>query len=564
MHWSRLIKKLKLKRMVEYSIVLVAAFIFWVFLSKIPGREIHTDVIWYANMGFNNIADARWMARYTHVFLLKPFVHLINNPINAIISYWAFVISVTCTLIYYCARKLTEKNHIIHGLLAVLIFLIFPAHRDHAGVGLNDITSMLFVMIILTIYLISSSQEHNKPSLLVLLGFFIFLALNVKETTWISLVLVPGVGFQNGNGFRKEIFIRRLVFIGSGFLIGFALFTVLFGVFLGDSLFQFRILNLRYYFGFWLIESPYYSINADWFTNNIWLDFPIPFLLFIVSGIILSHQNDSIHLRIMWMIPLLLVGFLTIGLTKNMYDVFPRLLYPAYAVISVFAPNIVNANSNFGNKKRLQFWILLGFGLVLLYGFEKLSQTFTQIVGMDHSIFVMNIYIPAFLTILLVSLVWRNRNKLTINLVTLLSMIAILKPLLLLNYWGVIEPTSNGIAQIRFYPLIEFTEEMEFEQEDKAFISRGISTKYKYSYDRVLVSSIFNLFFRVNTTRNNFLVDAPHNDIEKHILNDEYEYYLLTENEWISLTSKQSTLENIESRCQHVLGSEPIVLINCE
>jgi len=143
-------------------------------------------------------------------------------------------------------------------------------------------------------------------------------------------------------------------------------------------------------------------------------------------------------------------------------------------------------------------------------------------------------------------------------------MIAILKPLLLLNYWGVIEPPSNGIAQIRFYPLIEFTEEMEFEQEDKAFISRGISTKYKYSYDRVLVSSIFNLFFRVNTTRNNFLVDAPHNDIEKHILNDEYEYYLLTENEWISLTSKQSTLENIESRCQHVLGSEPIVLINCE
>jgi len=164
-----MIIKLKYTRVIEYFLLLVAAFILWTYLTIIPGREIHTDVIWYANMGLNNIADARWMTRFTHVFLMKPFVHLIANPVEAIIAYWAFVISFTCALIYFCARNLTKNNHIIHGLLAVLVFWVFPAHRDHAGVALNDITSMLFVMLILAVYLISSLQSHKKRFLLMTL-----------------------------------------------------------------------------------------------------------------------------------------------------------------------------------------------------------------------------------------------------------------------------------------------------------------------------------------------------------------------------------------------------------
>jgi len=393
----------------------------------------------------------------------------------------------------------------------------------------------------------------------------LFFAFNVKETTWISIILIPGLGFQIENKFKRNIFMRNVAFIALGFFIGLVLFSILEGVIFGDPLFQFRFLNLEYYFSFWLIDSPFYKIDADWFSSNIWLDFPIPFLLFVVSGVILSRQDGSVHMKLMWMIPLFLVGFLTIGLTKNMYDVFPRLLYPAYAVISVFAPNILETNSKFEREERFKTWGLFGFALVFLYGFEKLTQSFTQMVGMDHSIFVMNIYIPSFLILLLVLLVWGNGKKLTIMLLTFLSMIAILKPLLLTNYWGILELPSNGIAQPRFYPLIEFAEEMEFGQEDKVFMSQDISQKYKYSYDRILVSSIFNLFFRVNTTRDNFLVDKPYTDIAEHILNDEYEYYFLSKSEWISLTSEQSMVENIESHCSYFLSNfQPIVLIDCE
>ena len=225
----------------------------------------------------------------------------------------------------------------------------------------------------------------------------------------------------------------------------------------------------------------------------------------------------------------------------------------------------METNSKFEREERFKTWGLFGFALVFLYGFEKLTQSFTQMVGMDHSIFVMNIYIPSFLILLLVLLVWGNGKKLTIMLLTFLSMIAILKPLLLTNYWGILELPSNGIAQPRFYPLIEFAEEMEFGQEDKVFMSQDISQKYKYSYDRILVSSIFNLFFRVNTTRDNFLVDKPYTDIAEHILNDEYEYYFLSKSEWISLTSEQSMVENIESHCSYFLSNfQPIVLIDCE
>ena len=127
----------KIASKVEYFLVAVWSVLLWFWLIDVPGREAHTDVLWYMNMGLNNVADPHWVIRYTHVYLQKIFLTFADQPFDGLKAYWAFIISITAALIYFNARKLTQGSTILTGIAAVAIFFSFSIHAEYAGVALG-------------------------------------------------------------------------------------------------------------------------------------------------------------------------------------------------------------------------------------------------------------------------------------------------------------------------------------------------------------------------------------------------------------------------------------------
>jgi hypothetical protein len=158
--------------LVLFSGLLVLAYL----LSTFSMKQVHTDVLWYLNMGFNNIQDPHWLTRYSHVFLQKIFLVLFDDPFVALRYFWIFLITSSSGLIYFLIRNISKKSNFINGWLGVLLFLSFELQGVSSGIAWADMTSMFVALVISIIFLLSAKNGHREQKWLLLLGVLFYIA----------------------------------------------------------------------------------------------------------------------------------------------------------------------------------------------------------------------------------------------------------------------------------------------------------------------------------------------------------------------------------------------------
>ena len=554
----------KIASKVEYILVAVLSALLWLLLIQVPGREAHTDVLWYMNMGLNNIADPHWVIRYTHVYLQKIFLFFADQPFEGLKAYWAFLISVTTALIYYNARKLTRGSTFLTGIAAVAIFFSFSLHAEYAGVALADMTSMLMVVLTVTIFIQAAQRQYAK-TWVILLGFVLFLAFQAKETTWFVFGLILGVGSVDEKIFDRKVFGRNLGNLGLGFLIGLGFFTLLNGIFLKDAFFFFRKTTLEIYFSFWLVDSPYYSGSDDWYTSSILKDFSIPFILYLLSGKAVLKKDTPVNLKLVWALPLFLVGFLSLGMLKNTFAVYPRFLFPGLALISIFAPQFIQFEYPQSRKDQLKFWGLLLVTILVYFTFRKGIIIFANYTGMNYRVLIWRIVTPLAFTALLVFILWAERFTLYTVMFPVLCLAVMLQSPILENYNAVQWAPQNGLIQKRFYPLDRFSERVDFDENSLVFIASDIPERTDFFSDNIdTIYTIFNIYFKTNSGRQNFFIQPVSALSASRILNDRIDYLFLSEEDWQTLGADPVQTNQILEQCSIYFDErESLVLLDC-
>jgi hypothetical protein len=554
----------KIASKAEVILVAVLSVLLWFWLIDVPGREAHTDVLWYMNMGLNNVADPHWVIRYTHVYLQKIFLFFADQPFDGLKAYWAFLISVTAALIYFNARKLTQGSTILTGIAAVAIFFSFSIHAEYAGVALADMTSMLMVVLTITIFIQAARRQYAKPWV-ILLGFVLFLAFQAKETTWFVFGLVLGIGAVDGKIFDRKVFGRNLGNLGLGFLIGLGFFTLLNGIFLKDALFFFRGSTLKVYFGFWLLDSPYFSGSGDWYTSSILQDFSVPFILYLLSGKAILKKDTSIHIKLVWALPLFLIGFLSLGMLKNTFAVYPRFLFPGLALISIFAPQFIQFEYPQSRKDRLKFWGLLLAAVFVYYVFRKGTIIFANYTGMNYRVFIWSIVNPLVFTALLVLILWSERFTLYTVMIPALCLAVMFQSSILENYNAVQWAPQNGLIQKRFYPLAHFSDVIDFDEDTIIFVSTDIPERTGFLSDNIdTVFTIFNIYFKTNSGRENFILKPVTELPVSKILDGGIDYLFFSEEDWKTLSADPVQADQIQAACSvHMDDREPLALLDC-
>lgn len=526
-------KKLKI---IEYVIVAILSLLLGIILTTIPGKEAHTDVLWYMNMGLNNIADPHWMNRYTHVYLQKIFLEISSDPFQGLVNYWAFLLSGISFLIYWNTRFLSKANNFIHASLAVIIFLSLPIHSRHAGIALADYTSTFIVLLIFLVYQISAKHDHAKPKLIVIIGIALFLAYRTKETAWVAGIVVLGLFFDKQDRLIPPLIKKNLLYLVYGGLIGILSFSLLNGLLLNDFLFGFRPENFSSYYDYWIGDPEYYQYFDNWFTDGIWAVSAVPFSLYLINGI--NKKNFSIKHFILWIFPLLTVITLTTGMIKNNYLVYPRFLMPSFAVICLFVPLFIQFEFPKKKDELIKFVGVLLLGLILLFLIRSVSLNFSKSTGMDNSILISGFLIPVYFSLLLIAIAFfKNYTPLTAA-IPILLLLAIFQPDLFDNIRKA-QYHPGRIIQTRFYPVIAFQDQIKIEEDMLIFTSTNFHQETQYlDKDKDTIRTIFDLQFQVSTKRENYLIADPADTLAQ---NTQFTYIFITYREWINLPQNTQT-----------------------
>ena len=295
-----------------------------IFLAIFAGGPIYSDELSHMDAGLNDLKIPYSLNRYTHIFLQKPFLELASTPLIGAKIYWSFVLTLTGFLTYWCARLLSRENHILHAILAATLFFSFHFFIDYSGVTIVDFTAMLMVMVFITLYIFAARNDF-KLSWLIALGFIFFLAFKTKETTLIVSVLLIGLGYSNGKEFRYPTLGKNLIKFFLGILGGTLFFIIINTIVLRDPLFGFNLASIKAFLDTYATVSLA-KIDPNpqgWYTGGLTTIWLLPFLLYLIAGI--KPEGRFIPpIRLLWLLPISLVIFLTSITLWRSYKVDPR------------------------------------------------------------------------------------------------------------------------------------------------------------------------------------------------------------------------------------------------
>lgn len=217
-------KWIEKKHLIEGLILLIIFFCTIFLLAKNAGGPVNSDNLFYMDAGLNGIKSIHTIFYYFHIFFQRLFMEIAPTPLGGVRLFWAFLVSSSVVLIYLSVRNLGFRNSRLNALLGVLFMLSMGFLPAYSGKTENDLTAMFLVSLILFVYLLSLKGGYEKPIIIGLLGFLIFLASRTKETAFMFSFIIIGFGFSKSDNFHFRELIRRLpAFFGRPRLRGYIL-----------------------------------------------------------------------------------------------------------------------------------------------------------------------------------------------------------------------------------------------------------------------------------------------------------------------------------------------------
>jgi hypothetical protein len=535
----------------ELAVVIVGFLGIGIFLAIVAGGPLGSDELWYMQAGLNNVKDPFIVNRYFHVYLQKLFMELAPNPLAGVRAFWGFLIALTGFMVYFNARVLSDRNNIIHGVIAVAFFFSYSFISEASGAPFVDFTAMTMVMLVITLYIYAVNHPLGQKWLLVALGFVFFLAFKSKETALSSGVVLLGLGFVDGTVFNISKLWRNIRPVLIGLLAGIAFFIVLDTILLQDPLFSLKPATLRALVNTYESFIKYHPAPDNWYSSYLMKFLPLPFLLYIVSGIY-SEERFSVSLRLVWLVPLVLIVFLTLTMIRSSWGIIPRYIFPVLPVISFLAPQFQNFELPAARSSRIKLGLCLLAGVLILGVLRFVFLGFTGSVSWNLGDFLGTIFYPIILSVLLGTVFLGGRHSTRTVLILLLCVEAMTVYPILTNIKGLVITRPAAVrVQERFYPFSSFTDQIKYTSSMKMYVSLLVPQEMQMlSADKNELLSMFNVYFDSSAVRTNFTYSKSPDTIPDDLRKTDYDYVLLTTKDWQVITSDVANASMIEAKYQ--------------
>lgn len=537
-------------------ILVIAAFgVLWVALAKVAGGPIYSDELWYIQVGLNDIHAFNVLNRYFHIYLQKFFMELAPTPLEGVRIYWGFLVALSTTLVYLAARLLSAKNSIIHGLLAVAVLSSFHLLADYSGVTVVDIPAMALLALMLLLYILVIRFPRTQSWMLILLGALLFLSLKTKETLIVTGILFFGFGFDTQGNYRLAKLFRAALRIAAGVGIGILLFILLNTLVLKDPLFGLLPAHFRAFANELRTTAGMNPEIGDWYTAYLLPTLPVVFVLFLASGI-KSNERFPAEIRIAWLVPLMLILFLSFSMIKGDWGIRARHLFPILPFFSVLAPQFLDFK--YPNKRGEWIWFgsyaVLGIALIALVHFG--SKRLVHNMEGDITSFLAYVLFPIVFSLLLALLMLIKRYSIHTYILPVVCIGLLLYPTIHSNVKSIFvaRPVVQSFQQ-RVYPLDAFREQIQPSSEMRMLVSWNCAAAMgNPDLEQDIMLSLFNLYFDANTERDNFeLVDLDEENLPS-LWQQEFNYMLLTSWDY-EMMQEQLGLDIIEQR--YIVYDEP-------
>jgi len=525
------------RKNLEIILSILVFIAIWVGLSFNTGGPIYSDELLYIEIGLNNESAPNYGNRYFHVYLQKLFMAVAPTPLIGIRIYWAFMIALTALLVYWCARIFLKESTAIHGLLAAVIFFSYKFISSYAGVTSVDIAAMLMSMALVFTYLLY--QRTEKEWLLYGLGALTFLAFKTKETTLFSNVVLLGFFFDKQEKFAFKNISPYVKSYFMGFLGAIGLFIILDSIFLGQPFFAISPNTFKEIFQNYAYSGGFRKEPVNWYQTYLLDDIMIPFLLFVVGGIKLNTREITPQKKIVWAFPLLLVSFITLNMLKIPWGFIERFYFPALPVIAFLAPQFISLNISEERKGRQQLILVILAALLLVVVMRQFGMQYVELVDWTYGKFLESIYFPILLSLLLGLVVLVEKQNLLTFGIVLFCLISWILPQISYNYKYIyVEPTTQTKYEIKYYPFLEFQDDILASNEVKMFTTVTIfentveNENHMFSDNPYDILGMYNLLYDLRTERENLTLAYQQEDIPEQILANHYDFIILATDDW--------------------------------
>lgn len=533
----------------EMILIILGFLGLWVGLSLVAGGPVHSDEVWYMQAGLNNVKDSFIINRYFHVYLQKLFMLLAPAPLVGVKIFWSFLVSLTTLLVYLLARLLSGTNNFIHGILAVTLLFYSPLIAKYSGDTIVDISAMAMVMVVTALYLFSVRAGKRRKWWLVGLGFAFFLAFKTKETTLPVGIVFLGLGLLDGNHIDLRGFWKNIRFVMVGLAAGVVFIILLNAINLGDPLFGFKPSNVQQLSSSLVSEAD--KGSGNWYTTFILPQMALLFLLFIASAL-KSYGRLNFEIKLLWFIPLGLVVLLSLSEARGGLGIRDRYMLPALPVFCFLAPQFLDFEIPYSFKEKLKFAIYLLAGVVVFYILHKGVVALSFYVHQNYEDFVFIVVFPIVLSIFLAVIFFFNRYSTRTVLIPLMCILGLTFQPTFQNLKDlfVVRPVEQEFEN-KYYPLSAFAGQIHFSGSMKMYVSTDIPTRLgmlSLNVDELL--SMFNVYFDANAVRQNFVYSKSSHQISADIIQQNFNYVLLTAQDWVQIEANPDGLAEVKNAYQ--------------
>ncbi|QRN84131.1 hypothetical protein JR338_05165 [Chloroflexota bacterium] len=548
---SNFLKKFHISWTLEVILAVFASIVIaWLFAMFARGGPNSSDITLYMNVGLNNIRTTWILNRYFHVFLQKLFLEIAPHPLEGYHYFWGFLIGMNIFLIYISARKVLKNSSFINGFLAVGLFFAIPVVADFSGVIVVDITAMTMISAMIAVYIISVNKNHRSPWMIALFGLLLFLSFKTKETTLPSVVLLIGFGWTENEEFNLKFLLKNIIWVLTGVFAAVILFVILNGIVLNDPLFGLRPTDWRDFFGTYVAhaaDSVWDAYNYDWYQGYWFEHTLIPFVLFIISGVMINRKSP-ITRKMVWSVPLAFIAFLILTINIH-FGYAPRFGLPILPVLSVLGAQFINLRWSESGKNRKTILLYGSLGVAALVGVRFLLRFAAPILDWNLQSVVTLYYYPILLTLLFASL-FLLPDKMTRNIINLVIVLSLLLTPIKTNLRSMFITRMNERKFSQAVsPLSEFEDEINFSSDMRLYAINSVfeTGSIRIGKDINELIALFNVYFDASATWENFsFVYAPH-DVSTDIIEEVYDYILITNAEWQVIENNPQLFEVVTS-----------------
>lgn len=512
----------------------ISALVVWIILAIKGSGPIFSDELLYTDIGLNNYQIFSYGNRYFHVYLQKLFMSLAPTPLTGVKIFWGFLVALTGLLVYWNARSFFKHSNPVHGVLAVMIFFSYRFIAEYCGVTSADITAMMMVIVLLTIYLYYIRSNRKPQWAVFALGAVVFLSYKTKETTLFANVILFGLLFDEDGKFAFKNILTLIKPFLFGVLAAVWLFILLDTVILHNPFFAISPQIFTAVFENYTYTGGFRKEPVSYFTTFLLTDLMVPFLLYLLSGVKQYDEKDSPALKVVWLFPLVLALLMTLNMLKIPWGFIQRFYFPALPVIAVLAPQFLHFELPKTMKDKISMVTLLLAGIALVLFLRQTFMAWTISINWDYGRFVDSIFHPILLCLLLGFILFvRKMNWLNVIFPTICIFALLLAPLMYNQKYIFRIPYTTNIFNQEYSSFITYRDQIHYSAGMKTYFSISIPTEANaLSFNRDELSAMFNIYFNGRTSRYNFILGLQSNNIAGEITAEKFDYVLLSNADW--------------------------------